>query len=329
MQAFRPFAVGCAVLVGAAGCGGRTGLLTYEGPGAGATLPGGSTAPVDGGPQEPNTLPPIKIPPPAPVTGCDGGATLIYVITQTFDLMSFDPSTFAFNTIGRIQCPAMPGMPPPGMPLSPPTPFSMAVDQTGIAYVVYDDGELFRVSTADASCRATGFARGQQGFRQFGMGYSRDSTGASETLYVASDEAADSGLPPRLGWVDTTNFHLNVIAPFAPPLGMAELTGTGNGSLYAFYSPSNSNIAAPTAIGQVDTNTADLIGQSDLSSLELGCGWAFAFWGGDFYVFTAPPQNNCQSIVSRFRPSDGSLNQVAMAPGEIVGAGVSTCAPVQ
>jgi hypothetical protein len=323
MPPLRPFAVGCAALVGAAACGGRTGLLTNEGPSAGGTLPGGPTTPIEGGPPAPHPLPPINIPPPAPMAGCDGGPTLIYVVTQTFDLMSFDPSTFAFDTIGRIQCPIMPSMPPS----SPPMPFSMAVDQTGIAYVAYSDGELFRVSTADASCRATGFVRNQPGFENFGMGYSRDSTGASETLYVAGQ--GDMRVPPTLGRIDTTNFRLDVIAPFAPPLRMAELTGAGNGSLYAFYSPSNSDNAAPTAIGQVDTNTADLIGQSNLSSLVLGCGWAFAFWGGDFYIFTTPSLQNCQSIVSRFRPSDGSLKQVAMAPGEIVGAGVSTCAPVQ
>jgi hypothetical protein len=259
------------------------------------------------------------------MSGCDGGATLIYVVTQTFDLMSFDPSTLTFNTIGRIQCPAT-GDPDLAMP------FSMAVDQTGIAYVVYQDGELFRVSTANASCRATGFVPDQQRFVKFGMGYSRDSTGASETLYVASDEDLGSGLPPRLGWIDTTNFHLNMIAPFSPAVSMAELTGTGSGGLYAFYSLSDAgSLSPPTAIGQVDPNTADVIGQSNFSNLGLGCGWAFAFWGGDFYIFTTPSPQNCPapSIVTRFRPSDGSLKQVASAPGEIVGAGVSTCAPVQ
>jgi hypothetical protein len=45
---------------------------------------------------------------------------------------------------------------------------------------------------------------------------------------------------------------------------------------------------------------------------------------GDFYLFTAPGGS---SIVTRFRPSDGSLVQVATLSQTIVGAGVSTCAP--
>jgi hypothetical protein len=47
-------------------------------------------------------------------------------------------------------------------------------------------------------------------------------------------------------------------------------------------------------------------------------------------LFTAPPSTAPSSIVTRYRPSDGSIVQVATAPGlTIVGAGVSTCAPQQ
>jgi hypothetical protein len=65
-----------------------------------------------------------------------------------------------------------------------------------------------------------------------------------------------------------------------------------------------------------------------LPGVDLGGAWAFAFWGGDFYLFTAPGGNGTSSLVTRYRPSDGSVTQVAMAPGvTIVGAGVSPCAP--
>jgi len=57
-----------------------------------------------------------------------------------------------------------------------------------------------------------------------------------------------------------------------------------------------------------------------------GGSWAFAFWGGDFYTFTAQDLN-AGSVVTRFRPSDGSIVQVGHTAESIVGAGVSTCAP--
>jgi hypothetical protein len=59
----------------------------------------------------------------------------------------------------------------------------------------------------------------------------------------------------------------------------------------------------------------------------MGSGWAFAFWGGDFWVFTAPAGD---SRITRFRPSDGSVTTVVDSLGAIiVGAGVSTCAPAK
>jgi hypothetical protein len=62
--------------------------------------------------------------------------------------------------------------------------------------------------------------------------------------------------------------------------------------------------------------------------VDQGFGWAFAFWGGDFYTFTSP--TDVGSVVQRFRPGDGTITSVAeFQPGVIVGAGVSTCAPQQ
>ena len=62
-----------------------------------------------------------------------------------------------------------------------------------------------------------------------------------------------------------------------------------------------------------------------LPGVTQGNAWAFAFWGGDFYMFTAP--DVAGSIVQRFRPSTGAITHVADYPERIVGAGVSTCAP--
>jgi hypothetical protein len=44
-------------------------------------------------------------------------------------------------------------------------------------------------------------------------------------------------------------------------------------------------------------------------------------------VFTSPDGNG--SVVTRYRPSDGSVTEVTKLTNVIVGAGVSTCAPQQ
>jgi hypothetical protein len=197
----------------------------------------------------------------------------------------------------------------------------MAVDREGLAYVVYCDGELFRVSTATGACKPTGFVAPAGFARGFGMGFAQDAVGSGETLYVASP---GSNLPAALASIQTTTFALNVVAPFEAPITEAELTGTGAGALFAFY---QTDKGVSSAIGQVDKVSARVIAQSSLPGLAMGAGWAFAFWGGDFYTFTAP--DLATSIVTRFRPADGSAVPVATLDEIVVGAGVSTCAPQQ
>jgi hypothetical protein len=245
----------------------------------------------------------------------DAGSTLVYLITEQNDLLSFYPPTAAFRTIGAIACPASGGA----------TPFSMAVDRTGLAYIVFNDGQLFNVSTATAACKPTPYRMGtSQGFTNtFGMGFSKDLNDPGETLYIASDESG--GLPSRLAHIDTNAFNIGIVGTFNPQVNLAELTGTGAGQLFAFYPTDPANTSAgPTAIGEIDKAQATIIGQSNLPTISVGSGWAFAFWGGDFYTFTAPSGT---SEVHRFRPSDGSVTLVTKINQTIVGAGVSTCAP--
>jgi hypothetical protein len=235
------------------------------------------------------------------VTNCGANTTYIYVVTKQDELLSFNPPTATFTSIGTLACP------------STGHPFSMAVDRQGVAYVLYDDGLLFRVSTRTARCTATSF--GPTMFRTFGMGFVGNPNGASETLYISPSTGR------VLGTIDVQTFQVNLLGNFTLP--NAELTGTGDGRLFAFYATGGSS-----AIAQVDPSNAVLVGNSNLVNLPQGTGWAFGFWGGDFYLFTTPSLSvPTPSLVTRFRPSNGSQTQVATLPSTIVGAGVSTCAP--
>jgi hypothetical protein len=201
----------------------------------------------------------------------------------------------------------------------------MAVDRRGIAYILFDlSNRLFRVSTATAACIDTSYVPGQSGFFSFGMGFATDQGGPSETLYVAGSDLSGLGSAKGLARIDPTTFNLSPVGDFSPPIEQGELTGTGDGRLFAFYT--KNGVRQPSFIGQIDPQTAQVLGERRFDSVDQGNGWAFAYWGGDFYMFHAP---GSQTKVTRWRPADDSVTQVASTPLEIVGAGVSTCAPQQ
>jgi len=304
-------------------CGSRTALFVEDDGFAGfPAQDAGPDARRDGGRDGDieDAPPPLDVRPPMDVDrrDCpDADAQLVYTITSTYDLQSFNPDTGQFRLIGRISCPATPGA----------TPFSMAVDRRGIAYVLFTDERLYRVSTATAACIATPYTPRQSNFGLFGMGFATNSAGPTETLFVAGAEQDRTGQGAGAGGlarITPGTFALTPIGDFFPTIRSAELTGTGDGRLFAFYQKGGASV--PSYVGEIDPDTAQVIGERRFDSVDQGQGWAFSFWGGDFYMFHAP---NGTTRVTRWRPSDDSVTQVATTPLTIVGAGVSTCAPQQ
>jgi hypothetical protein len=161
-------------------------------------------------------------------------------------------------------------------------------------------------------------------FPGFGMGFASNDVGTGETLYVATDTD-----PGALGAINETTLALTSVGVFSPPVSSAELTGTGDGRLFAFWAPGG-NESPSSAISQIDKTSAQLIANVTLPGVQQGGGWAFAFWGGDFFLFTAPAGPDTPATVQRYDPASGVLDpRTATYPETIVGAGVSTCAPVQ
>jgi hypothetical protein len=242
-------------------------------------------------------------------SGCSDAAKLVYVIDEQGGLHSFDPSTLTFKDIGTVNCQGANGT------------NSMAIDRSAVAWVGDNDGNLFKVSTSDASCQATAFAQGQHGFGKFGMGFSTDTTGGTtEKLYI--DGIGGSGL----AWIDLTSMKLNPIGQFDGALNGydCELTGTGDARLFGFFTNQ------PASVAQIDKTSAHIISNVSQPGVSTGTDWAFSFWGGDFYLYTADTSLDPfdTTNVTRYRPSDGSTTVALSQIGfRIVGAGVSTCAP--
>ncbi|AKT38487.1 hypothetical protein [Chondromyces crocatus] len=295
----------------AAACGARSSLLIdeFDDPSSG----GGGTGPIaDAGPDaDADTDAGKDAGIDADVVDCrDTGVTYIYLVADNRSLYSFNPEDRSLILRGTLNCPA-----------GGASPFSMGVDRQGTAYVVYNNGQLFRASIFDASCETTPFLSGQHGFTLFGMGFATDGAGPEESLYVAeiSFQAPSRGLAT----IDTQTFELTPIGPFSQNPGNAiEMTGTGDGHLYGYFINSN---GTGGHVVEIDKQTATILSSVPLSAGASSGSLAFAFWGGDFYTFTSIGPNATR--VTRYNPADGSTSDFAEIPAVIVGAGVSTCAP--
>ncbi len=249
--------------------------------------------------------------------GCSDAAKLVYVVSQENDLYSFVPNKLAFKKIGTLSCP------------SASTPNSMAVDRSGTAWVNYSDGSLFKVSTADASCKATSFQPLQHNFMKFGMAFATNGANTTdETLFVCGivDGASGPGDGLGLAKIDLSSMILTPSGDFSGDLAGhgAELTGTGDGRLFGFFT------TQPYAkVAQIAEGTAATTNEKVLNGVNTGQAWAFSFWGGDFWFYTAQGPSQ-PSIVTRLKTAtDNSLGTALSDVGgfRIVGAGVSTCAP--
>ncbi len=252
--------------------------------------------------------------------GCSGAATdYVYVLSAENKLYSFAPNLKQFTLIGTLGCQtAM-------------QPNSMAVDRNADAYVNYfsttgTQGAIYKVSTQDASCGSSPVVNLPQGWTQIGMGYSTIGTSASEALYVDGIGAQGGNNGSGLGLVD---FGKGAIGPIGPFTGQfagvaAELTGTGDGRLFAFFT------TTPVYVAQVNKTSGATMNPVPMTGVQTPQDWAFSFWGGHFYLYTSQGMlGTGGSNVTDYDPVSGTINTTYMTQigFDIVGAGVSTCAP--
>jgi hypothetical protein len=199
----------------------------------------------------------------------------------------------------------------------------MAVETPSVAYVSYDTGEIFRVSTATADCAPTPFVSGQAGFPlRLAMTFTVSQSGQPQTLYVAGNTTMAPSRAPAvvLGTVDTTTWGLTKVGEMSPEVFDPALSTTGAGDLWAFFE--NPNFASAAQTGQVfPSGTQQSEGPAG-GGLELGSAWAFAYWGGSPYYFTAPQGTTIVTVESS---DSGQSTQVGSTPESVVGAGVAGC----
>lgn len=246
---------------------------------------------------------------------CSDDAKLVYVVDSNNMFSKFDPSTKTFQNIGVLNCPAE------SDPIfGDATPFSMGIDRTPTAWVLYSSGELFKVNTTTAACEPTSWSA-PAALPLFGMGFSSDTQGGSaETLYIAGGTDPGASTTSTFASLNTTSMTSSTLGSVE---GSPELTGTGNAELWGFFptesTPRVEKINKTNGQGLQTFNAPTLAGTP--------AAWAFAFWGGDFWIFLER-QTDANTIVYQMDGTTGAIKGQTSASGRsIVGAGVSTCAP--
>ncbi len=253
---------------------------------------------------------------------CAAGTESIYAVDKDNFLYRFDPtkpSIDAFSAVGPLGCD------PQG-----PTPYDMSVARDGFAHVLYGSygafskkAFTFRVDIQNAAC--DGFSWVQTGtadFWMFSMGFVSDAPGGTEeTLYLVDNGAT----PSRLAYVDKTTGQIVVVGTLP---GEGDFLGTGDAQLWGFFPE-----LTPPAVMRIDKSNGSVLEEIPIEGLPPigGGGWAyaFAFWGGSFYIFYAVDDIDTSTNVWKL-DMDGTLTKHLADTGlRIVGAGVSTCAPVE
>lgn len=242
--------------------------------------------------------------PPAPADDCDVTSELIYLLDQDASaLYLFDPATFDVQRLGTIDC-TMWGEPE-----------SMAVARGGYALVRYSDDSVYEVDLATLRCSATGYRPARTGFGSFGMGFATDAAGVwMEHLFIANDR--------DLATLDPATWRVDV---FGRLPSQAELTGTSQGELWAFLP-----LERPAELRQVSRingqtlSTRNLPGFPNPADIDM---FAFAAWGGEHWLFVRTYGMGESTDIYRVEANGRMTLELEDIGVNVVGAGVSTCAP--
>ena len=295
-----------------------TGTSTTDGTSTGTTADDttGTTADTSTGDDttegvEPCVCPDLEVP-------LDDG---IFVLSDNSELYKYFPETKQFQELGTFNCGGMTNT------------FSMAVDRLGFAWVMFNtpQGEIWKLDVTNVdNCEDPGYNPGQMGINYFGMAFvSNSKFDSCDQLYGNTFDGGFNGFTegPNFGDFITLDPNLQVQKLGDTTFNGAELTGTGDGRAFMFGG------ANPSKLVEVDKKTGAYLETTPLPGLELTNAFAFAFFAGDFYMFTET-DNGIFSKVTHFDYDDSDNNGVqdlttvvAQAPIRIVGAGVSTCAP--
>ena len=239
---------------------------------------------------------------PAPENDCKGLEDAIYVIDRDSEaIYYYDTREAEFNHVGDLDCGQFAGQPA-----------SMSIARDGFAYVRYYDDTLYSVNLDTMECEETSY---ESDFGHFGMGFATiNANGWRDELYVANRS--------QLARLDVANWTMENVGRLP---SQSELTGNRLGQLWAILP-----LETPARVVELNKENARIERSINLERFPNPYTidtFAFANWGGDFFIFVRQNGMGESTRVLRVSGSDGSTQVDAEDTGlNIVGAGVSTCA---
>ncbi len=237
---------------------------------------------------------------------------VIYLLTNDREMYAWEPDTYRSTLLGKLSCADDVN--------------SMAIQRNGTAWIGTDYGELLKVNLADGKCESVeGFDSSATGHHVFGMSFTSDQAGGEqETLFLAVIDLVD---PSALVALNPSTLEAEQVGVLGDPLSHAacELTGKADGGLFAFCPPFLPDQPTKAYWAEVNKTTGALNAYEPVPIGRVSA-WHVAHWGGAYYFFTAG--GVAETRIDRFVPGEGTLRLDVALPGAVVGAGVSTCAPL-
>ncbi len=205
---------------------------------------------------------------------------LIFLMSADGELWSFDPRSSEFAFVAGPVCGGE-------------VPFSMAVDEQGVAWILGIESMSFQqIDVNDPGpCTESPYVRTNPDFGLVGTSFVAESEASPcSDLYVQSysgdgsfDEGPDLG---RLGVIDPVSGDISDVGSLDYDGG--ELTGTGDGRLFAFTG------VDPVKIVELDRATGAELDVIPLDGLNKTNASAVAFYGGAIYIFTEAVDEGCE-----------------------------------
>jgi hypothetical protein len=276
-------------------------------------------------------------------TSCDEKVRPIFVLTQGTPptIHSFDPKALVFTEIQKVQCPNTGAW----------AAASMAIDRDYHAWIEWGGQangaadpyakRLDRIDLATGTCQpdVAKFPAVAAWGTPLGMAFVSDSNGsAAEHLFFIDTETRLHALGGQAPVGQFYSFKPGEGTEF----GGAELTGTGAGRLFTFIMNWTAEFSHPCTamdpcgptvhLGEVSKTAGTAISNVEIPDVPaFGIspgGFAFAHWGGHFWVFESLKFGPTK--VYDYDPTSKTAVVVKSdGPDAVVGAGVSTCAPLE
>jgi hypothetical protein len=250
-------------------------------------------------------------------------------------LYKFKPTTLQLTEIAPLSCPEI------ASALA-----SVTVDRNSNLWLVHPNGAVYRAPLNGQPCTLVA-GTDLEPLTEYNVSsaaFSATAAGANtESLYSVSYRTTME--PTQFRRTTPPNpatLPIATLAPAQSPVAVASswgrspiITGTGDARLFSLSLPDGN--AGLTRLSQIDRDTGLLSGTPRQFASEFSGSHsaAFAFFGGDVWLFThhqatANTSYYLQLVVTRYQMATGTASVVGTFDDiRPLGAGVSTCAPVQ